>query len=143
MPHRTIRDVIREQHVLTAGEDSTVREAARRMADAKVGAILVVRGGLLIGIFTERDALNRVLAAGLDPDATLLAEVMTREPRTVGVGRSLGYALHVMHDGGFRHLPVVDNGRPVGMVSVRDALGSELMQFERELDDFEHIATSL
>ncbi|QEL64220.1 putative inosine-5'-monophosphate dehydrogenase related protein [Oryzomicrobium terrae] len=143
MPQRTIRDVIRDQHILTTSEESTVRQAVRRMADTRVGAIMVIRGGLLVGIFTERDALNRVLAPGLDPDTTPITLVMTPEPRTVSPERPLGYALHLMHTGGFRHLPVVDNGRPVGMVSVRDALGSELSQFERELDDFEHIATSL
>lgn len=140
MPQRTIREVIRGQHMLTASEESTVRQAVRRMVDTQVGAILVIRGGLLIGIFTERDALTRVLAHGLDPDTTPVALVMTPEPRTVTAERPLSYALHLMHTCGFRHLPVVDNGRPVGMISVRDALDSELIQFKRELADCEHIA---
>lgn len=144
MPQRSIQDLIQDQSILITRADSTVREAARRMAEAKVGAVMVVDGeGLLTGIFTERDALNRVLAKSLDPDNTPLSEVMSAAPRSVSADRPLGYALHLMNIGGYRHMPVTDQGRPIGMVSVRDALGSEIMRFERELEDFEKIAVAL
>jgi CBS domain-containing protein len=134
MPVRLIRDVIRNQTVLAMPAAATVREAARQMKDRKVGAVMVVdHHGKLQGIFTERDCLFRVLAEGVNPDTTTLALVMTAAPYTITADRKLGVALHMMHDNGFRHIPVVDHGIPVGMISIRDALGSELSNFELEV----------
>ena len=134
MPVRLIRDVIRNQTVLSMPAASTVREATRQMKAYKVGAVMVIdHHGKLEGIFTERDCLFRVLAEGVNPDTTTLALVMTRTPTTITADRKLGHALHLMHDNGFRHIPVVDHGIPVGMISIRDALGSELSSFEREM----------
>lgn len=133
MPQRSIQHVIAGQQVVTASEEMTVTEAAQIMSKASIGAILVVDKGGLVGIFTERDALNRVLAKGLDPTVTSLAQVMTAKPMTVSPTLPLGHALHMMYDGGFRHVPVVDKGRPIGVVSARDALGDEQCNFEREL----------
>ena len=133
MPARRIQNVIEGQEILVGPPELTVREASRRMAEARVGAIMISNAGRLVGIFTERDALVRVLAAGLDPDVTRLAQVMTDNPLTVRPDTLLGHALHLMYDGGFRHVPVVEDGRPVGMVSARDALGAEMVAFEDEL----------
>ncbi|MDT3671655.1 MAG: CBS domain-containing protein [Aromatoleum sp.] len=131
---RRIRDVIRDQKILVGDAELTVREASRRMAATQVGAIMIALNGRLVGIFTERDALVRVLAAGLDPDTTRLGQVMTDHPLAVTPDTLLGHALHLMHDGGFRHVPVVEDGQPVGMVSARDALGMEMVAFEDELN---------
>lgn len=139
MPNRTIRDIIAHQKVLSAAPDCTVREAAQRMAEAKVGAMLILDGERLAGIFTERDLLNRVVAKKLDPDSTPLARVMTADPRTIGADKSLAHALVMMDDGGYRHVPVVEDGRPVGMVSARDALGRELIEYESEMQRREHL----
>jgi CBS domain-containing protein len=105
------------------------------MTSRRVGSVMVVEGGQLVGIFTERDALVRVLAAGLDPETATLDQIMTADPTVIPVTASLSQALHVMHDGGFRHLPVVEGGKPVGMVSLRDAAGGEILAFERQLKD--------
>ena len=134
MPRRRIRDVIEHQSILTAPRDISVREATRRMAQAGVGAIMITDAERLVGIFTERDALVRVLAAGLDAESARLDQVMTASPQTAMPDIPLGHALHMMYDGGFRHIPIVDNGRPIGMVSARDALGQELVAFEVELE---------
>ena len=91
-----------------------------------VGALLVVDGTRLAGIFTERDALFRVLAAGLDPAHTRVADVMTAQPQTIHPDEPFLHALRVMHKGRFRHLPVVEFERPLGMVSARDALDDDL-----------------
>ena len=139
---RLIRDVIKSQAILTMAPDTSVRAAAREMKTRKVGAVMVVEAGKRVGIFTERDGLFRVLAEGRDPEATPLAAVMTAKPSTITADRRLGHALHMMHDSGFRHLPVVDGGAPIGMVSIRDALGAELTSFEREVaakDELEEI----
>ena len=144
MPNRTLRQVITGQTLVTARRDTSVRAAAVAMAEQSVGAILVADdSGRLIGLFTERDALNRVVARGLDPEQTPLAAVMTDKLQTAPPDKTLGYALHLMFEGGFRHVPVVEDGRPVGMVSARNALGLEILQFEKELKERDHIAEIL
>lgn len=86
----------------------------------------------LVGIFTERDAVFRVVAQQRNANTTRLAEVMTPAPVTVAPQESFSYALMLMHENGLRHVPVVQNGEPVGMVSARNALDPELEQFESE-----------
>ncbi len=134
MPMRKIGEVVRGQKIITADETTSVLEASQKMAAARVGAIMIVRNGRLSGIFTERDALVRVLAERLDSATTRLADVMTPDPQTISPDRPLGHAMHLMHDNGFRHLPVVQAGKPIGMVSARDALGLEMVAFEAELE---------
>ena len=133
MSHRTIRMIISEQEPVTAPETMTVSEAARLMRERRVGAIMVLQEDALAGIFTERDALIRVVAEGRDVQATRLADVMTRNPKTIHPDRSFAEALQMMYGGAFRHVPVVEDGRPVGMVSARDALGPELEAFVYEM----------
>jgi len=133
MPQRPVSSLIPGQKILTVEKDTTVREAAERMREMKVGAAMVVAKDKLIGIFTERDALFRVLAEGRDPATTVVKDVMTRNPQTISADRPVGHALHLMYEGGFRHVPVVEDGRPIGMVSARDALGPELQEFESDL----------
>jgi CBS domain-containing protein len=98
-----------------------------------VGALLVVEGVRLIGIFTERDALFRVVATGLDPVTTPLDAVMTRDPQTIHPDEPFVHALRLMHEGRFRHLPVVEDERPLGMVSVRDALDEDHYELRQRL----------
>jgi CBS domain-containing protein len=143
MPHRLIETLIRNQSIVTIQMTSTVAETARLMQQNKIGAIMVVAQGRLSGIFTERDALFRVLAQGRDPQTTLLGDVMTRDPETITRDKPFGHALHMMYEGGFRHVPVVQDGLPVGMVSARDVLGPELEEFAGELQRRENIAESL
>ena len=140
---RPVRSIIENQAAVTATAGMTVAAAARLMKGKRVGAILVVERGRLAGIFTERDALFRVIAEGRDPAITKLAEVMTENPRTIAPDRPFGHALHLMHEGEFRHVPVVENGRPVGIVSARDALGPDLRQFISDLDQRTHIGEIL
>lgn len=143
MRTRLVRELIRHKGVFVATADISVIETARRMQDGNVGALMVVDEGRLVGIFTERDALFKVIATGLDSRKTTLASVMTAHPVTVTPEKSFGYALHLMHENGFRHVPVVENDRPVGMVSARDALVSELADFESELRIRDSIAEVL
>jgi len=133
MAERTISDIIEGQELLTAPASMTVTEAARLMRQRNVGAMMVVDGDQLVGVFTERDALFRVLAPGLDGGKTPLSAVMTPNPRSISPDRPFEHALGIMHEGGFRHLPVTRDGRPVGMISVRDAFGPELEAFIYEL----------
>jgi CBS domain-containing protein len=100
----------------------TVSQAAQEMNRRKVGSVLVMEGGRLIGIFTERDVLWRVVAAGLDPKTTLLSQVMTRNPITVGPDTPIQRVMNVFTEKRFRHLPVVDDGRLLGLISIGDVL---------------------
>jgi len=134
MPQRPIRSVIAKQKILTATAEITVTDAARLMKKKSVGAVMVVKdNGRLAGIFTERDAVFRVLAEGRDPKTTRLSDVMTAQPQTITPEKPFGHALLMMYESGFRHVPVVEDGKPVGMVSARDVLGPELQEFESEL----------
>jgi CBS domain-containing protein len=143
MPHRIIRDVIAGRALHTTPSRTTVADAARLMKKHVVGALLIVDDTHLLGIFTERDALFRVVAMDKDPKTTRVSAAMTKKPRTIEPDRPIGHALHMMFEGGFRHVPVVENGKPVGMVSARDALGPELVEFQAELVDREHIGEIL
>jgi CBS domain-containing protein len=124
--------IIDQQDLVTASAKTTIGDAARLMKQHHVGAIMVVADGNLVGIFTERDGLFRVLAEGRDGQTTL-DDVMTRNPVTIHPDRSFAEALQMMYGGSFRHVPVVEDGRPIGMVSARDALGPELEAFVYEL----------
>ena len=143
MYHRPIRQIIGNRRPITADETLSVAEAARLMNEGHVGAILVTRKEKLIGIFTERDALTRVLAVGRDPLHTRLSQVMTARPDTMPPDKPFGHALIRMYEHGYRHMPVVENGRPVGVVSMRDARPPELDELETDLKDREHIAEIL
>src|SRR3972149_6503651 len=129
----TIRSLIEDQEPLVVAAKLTVGEAARRMKQSKFGAVMVVENGKLVGIFTERDALFRVVAEGHDAQIIQLSNVMTRDPQTIHPDRPFADALQLMHASGFRHVPVVEDGRPIGMVSARDALGGKLENFIYEL----------
>ena len=139
MVDRTVRQIIEGQEPITAAPGIMVKDAALLMRQHNIGALMVVEDSKLCGIFTERDALFRVLAEGRDPAATRLAEVMSANPRTIAPDRPFGHALHMMHEGGFRHVPVVEDGKPLGVVSARDALGPELEAFVSQLDERERI----
>lgn len=102
--------------------DVTVTAAVQEMNRHKVGSVLVLEGQQLVGIFTERDVLSRVVAAGLDPKTTPLAQVMTRDPVTVPSNTTIDQVMALFTDKRFRHLPVVDNGRLVGVISIGDIL---------------------
>ena len=113
-------------NVLIVAPDSNVADAARRMAERSVGAVLVLDGTRLLGIFTERDVL-KVVAAGLEAaGAMTVSALMTRYPETIESTETTEHAASLMVHGGFRHLPVVDGGTLVGIVSIRDLMRVEL-----------------
>ena len=137
---RKISDIVRQQVPLTVPPDTTVREACRRMRDRRVGAVLVTEADRrLVGIFTERDAVHRVLAEGKSAARTQLSEVMTRDPTTMPPGRTAIDALRLMEDGRYRHVPIVDDGKVVGIVSRFDFSGLELDRLDEETGIWERI----
>ena len=104
----------------SVGPDTPVTECVRLMTAEKIGALVVMDGGRLIGIFTERDALNKVLAGGLDPGSTKVAEVMTKDPYCIPPTTTVGDAMELITERRFRHLPIVENGKVLAVVSSGD-----------------------
>lgn len=132
MVRSVVPDIISSQKLITLPPSATVRQAARKMATANVRSVLVTRGKTLLGIFTGTDLTCRVVAAGLDPDTTKLADVMTRDPHTIGPSENAVAALNCMQGGGYRHLPVTDGKVLIGVLSRRDFLGCEMDEIERQ-----------
>jgi CBS domain-containing protein len=135
-----VSDIVKSQDPITLPPNTTVREACRCMRDRGVGAILVTEGDRrLVGIFTGRDAVHRVLAEGKSAARTILAEVMTRDPDTMPPGKTAIEALRLMEDRRYRHVPIVDGGKVVGIVSRFDFSGIELDRLDEETGLWERI----
>jgi CBS domain-containing protein len=137
---RKMSDIVRNQDPLTLPPETTVKDACRHMRDRRVGAVLVTEAdGRLVGIFTGRDAVHRVLAEGRSAGDTKLAEVMTRDPDGMPPGKSAIEVLRVMEDGRYRHVPIVDDDKVVGIVSRFDFSGLELDRLDEETGLWERI----
>ncbi len=138
---RTMSDLVRNQDPLMLSPAATVQEAARRMRQRNVGAVLVAEGDAqLVGIFTGRDAVARVVAEGKDPALTTLGDVMTHNPETMTLSHNAIEALRLMQDARCRHLPIVHRGRVVGIVSRGDFRGIEKDRLDAETGMWERLA---
>jgi|PlaIllAssembly_1097288.scaffolds.fasta_scaffold549071_1 CBS domain-containing protein len=133
-PIRTIGELLAGRTIEGLGLTASAREAACLMAERHVGAVAVMDGPTLAGIFTERDLMTRVVATGRDPDTTALAEVMTVRPRTIDASQTLVDGLTVMFAQRFRHLPVLNGEQVVGMLSCRDVPTEYLLMYENWVD---------
>ena len=140
MTMRYMSEMVSHQNPLTLPPSATVLEACVRMRDQRVGAVLVTEGERrLVGIFTGRDAVSRVLAEGKDAAKTQLGQVMTPDPDTMPPGRTAIEALRLMQDGGYRHLPVIKHGKVMGVVSRGDFRGLEQARLDEETGLWERI----
>lgn len=119
---KQIAELIEGQNLTVIEPDLKVRQAAERMAERNIGAVAVVEDGRLAGVFSERDIMTRVVARGLNPDEVDVGSVMTKAIVVAAPGEDVSDALQKMHGIGSRHLPVVDEGKLVGMISIRDLL---------------------
>lgn len=135
---RIIPDIIDQQDLYHLAEDCSVRDAAAYMKKQNVAAVCVTRDDRqLVGIMTERDMTRRVVAEGIDTAATPVSAVMTAAPDVLKPGDSALDALNRMMDQGYRHLPVVDQGRVVGMVSIRDLFHAVRASLEQHIVETE------
>jgi len=121
-----LKDFLKLRDPAIVGPDASVVEAARRMAERQVGAILVLEGDNLLGIFSERDVMTRVVAEGLDPVSTPVRFVMTTALATIDESASAEQAGRIMDEHKCRHLPVMREGKVAGMVSMRDLMHHEI-----------------
>jgi len=136
---KKMSDIVRNKDPVALPADATVRDACRHMRDHRVGAVLVTEGDRqLVGIFTGRDAVHRVLAEGRSADTTL-AEVMTHRPDCITPGKKAIEALRLMDDHRYRHLPIIEGGKVVGIVSRFDFSGLELDRLDEETGLWERI----
>lgn len=119
---KQIGELIEGQTLFVIEPDINVRSAAQTMSDRNIGAVAVVESGRLAGVFSERDIMSRVVAKGLDPDATKVGVVMSKELVVAEARENVDSALRKMHSIRARHLPVVEDGKLVGMLSLRDLL---------------------
>ena len=117
-----IYDLVKDRKVLTTDAGSTVLEAARFMMEHRIGAVPVLRDGELVGIFSERDIMNRVVAAGRAPGTTKVSEVMTSNPKAVGMDETVENCLFMMREFGFRYVLITEGNNVKGLVSLRDIL---------------------
>jgi CBS domain-containing protein len=127
-----IYDLVKNRRVYSIEADRSVLEGARFMMEHRIGALPVLRNGELVGIFSERDIMNRVVAAGRLPGSTRISEVMTANPKAVSSDETIENCLYLMREFGFRHLPIVDGKELKGLVSSRDILLQYIAQKESE-----------
>ena len=128
-----IYDLIKDQDTYRADVNQTVLELAQAMVERNIGAVPVLREGELVGIFSERDLMRRVVAGGLDPAATRVGDVMTDDPLTVDPNEELETCMVLMRRHGFRHLPICEGKLLRGMVSLRDIMLHDLSEKEHDI----------
>ena len=128
----SVREIMPRNTLLLLPAETTLSEAAKQMLSKNVGAVVIVENQHLIGIFTERDAVFRVIAQELDTTTTRLVTVMTAQPGAQAPDKSYGHALVLMQEHRFRHMPIVQGGNVIGIVTARDALDPELAEYVSE-----------
>jgi len=128
-----ICELIKDQDTYQAELGHTVLQTVCAMVERNIGAVPVVHNDKIVGIFSERDLMSRVVAEGRDARSTCMAEVMTDDPVTVSTGEDLENCMALMRRHGFRHLPVCYEGQLVGVVSLRDLLLHDLNEKDDEL----------
>ncbi|NQW01198.1 MAG: CBS domain-containing protein [Rhodospirillales bacterium] len=138
MQRKIVPNIVERINVAAVVVSDTVFDAAKIMADRNIAALVVVDGqGSLIGIVTERDMTQRVIAAGLDGKTTPVADIMTRNPDTLSPDDSAGDALELMQTRNYRHLPVTENGKCIAIVSIRDLYAAVKEALEEDIRETE------
>ncbi len=119
---KTVAEILERRPLIHADSSDNIRNVAQKMAEKNVGAVAVLDKGKLVGVFSERDLMTRVVARGLNPEKTPVQDVMSRSLVVADPREDLESALQKMNSQGCRHLPVVDRGNLIGMISLRDLL---------------------
>ena len=134
----TLRNIVHRLDIESASPEQTVFEVAELMNRARVGAVSILDGDRLVGIFSERDLLTRVVVADRDPKQTLVSRVMTHDVVAANLDDDVDHCLEVIRRTGCRHLPVVHDGRAIAMLCMRDLLAEEVKERDEELSSLRH-----
>lgn len=140
-----IRELLHDRPVFHVEADQSVLEVVHYMVDHNIGAVPVLRGGELVGVFSERDLMKRVVAGARSPGSTKVSEVMTPRPHSVSVDETIENCMFLMREHSFRHLPVVEGQQLKGFLSLRDLLLHNLSQKDSEsrmMSDYIHQTSS-
>lgn len=138
MQRKIVPDIVQPTEVASVVPGDTVEKASAIMRDKRIAALIVLGdGGALIGIVTERDVVFRGVAAGLDPKTATVGDIMTKDPDTLAPGDSDVDALELMQSRRYRHLPVVDGGKCIAVVSIRDLFASVKEALEESIRETE------
>ena len=129
----TLRQVVQRLNLVSAQPDAVVMDVAVAMSEGRIGAIPIIAGERLVGIFSERDLMTRVVVSGRDAQQTRVEEVMTHKVVTSSLDESVDRCLEKMQRAGCRHLPVVQDGRVIAMLSMRDLLRDEIEEQDEEI----------
>ena len=129
----TLRQVVQRLNLISAEPDAKVMDVAVAMSEGRIGAIPIIEGERLVGIFSERDLMTRVVVSGRDARETRVEEVMTHKVVTAGLDEPVERCLEKMRRAGCRHLPVVQDGRVIAMLSMRDLLKDEIDEQDEEI----------
>jgi len=128
-----VLELVKDREQYYADVSDIVMDVVRYMVERHIGAVAVTSAGKLAGIFSERDLMKRVVAEGRDPRSLKVGEVMTRDPMTVRPDDSLDYAMDLMKEHGFRHLPVCADDQLSGLISMRDLLANAVLEKDGEV----------
>ena len=136
MQGKIIPDIVERMNIDSVTVGDTILTAAKKMADAHIAALIIVDAdGMLIGIITERDLTQKVLAAGKNGNTTIVGDIMTANPDTLAPDDSARDALELMQTRGYRHLPVAEDGKCVSIVSIRDLYASVKEALEKDIEE--------
>jgi CBS domain-containing protein len=130
---KKLREIMREGFLFAVRKDATVAEASRTMAEKNVGIVVILEEGRLVGVFSERDAVRRVIDKGHDPAATTVGEVMTTDLLVADEDENYQTAMRMMDQANIRHLPVVRRNQVVSMLSIRDLMRVDMQRMDDEL----------
>ena len=138
LQQKIVPDIVPRRDIASVAPDDSVLTAAATMAEINIAALVIVGDdGALIGIVTERDVTQRLVAKGLDASATPVSEIMTVNPDTLSPDDSAGDALALMQSRKYRHLPVAEDGKCIGMVSIRDLYAAVKLALEKDIKETE------
>lgn len=138
MQQKIVPDIVPRRKIAFVTPDDSAFTAAQKMAEINIAALVIIGDDeALIGIVTERDVTQRLVAKGLDPSATPVSEIMTANPDTLSPDDSAGDALELMQSRKYRHLPVAEDGKCIGMVSIRDLYAAVKLALEKDIKETE------
>ena len=140
MPKRPVREIIERDRLVAVAPTATVEAAVAEMAGHRCGSVVVMEGDAVVGIFTERDLMLRVVHAGRDPATTPVAMVMTKTPDTIAADAPVADAIRAMDEFSYRYLPVLDGGRCIGVISTRHLPFRDIVEMSAELQTRHDIA---